>query len=347
VATDALVLLRNADPLAMDALVRELAGERGFFWKRRFVRALTASASLPGFWSAEPRRWLGQGILATLEALAEDPDVGQQALTALSLLVREGVQSRTFEASLFRALHGTNADQRSAAKKAAMFAENSLRGMFERLLRDEDADLRGFAAAKLVGVFPFDRAWLDRANDPELSVRASLSYGLSRTDPDHWTDVERQALETFFADANEDVRDDAWRVLQSTRKSERMVTLPVAESFDGKPVEISRAQRALPVSPELLRSLVHSPERKVLAALAPGYPSPLCYELLDALAGDTEPDVVETVAAALQECAVAENPDAALAVASRLADNPALAHEDWLRMGEGPRRRSGRGRVRG
>jgi len=331
---DAFFFLAAIDPLAASSLAGESIDQAGFFWKKRVMRTIdqTDLFQRPDVWTVgTPQRFLADGLLKTLEKYVADPDIGNEVLGELQPFVPHALTPALREA-LAAALRSEDPVRRTTAKGVAS-AVDSLRPLFEELLREGDPDLRAFAALRLSN-FADASVLLDRAGDPEPKVRQQVATWLSKYES-KWDARARAALARLVLDADPSVQTGALTILERMPALERSFQAPADDLIEpNNPVSARRDVHAQPLPAEIYRSLVEAKDRDVrqrLAGIASHLPGPLALELLARLARDPDQEVAESsLSYGLLRDMCFEDPAGALGVFTGLLENPALPRSRTL-----------------
>lgn len=335
---DPLRLLMWCDPLAADALLGEQLARGGFLWRKRVARAMESAHLLaqPELWSVDvPPRFLGAGIVRTLETYVEDPDVGMAALTQMIRLARDEAPTPILATMLERHLRGDDSARRAEAMR--LIRDNSGRldpGLLERLLDDADAELRQLASTVLLEKFPENRSLLAHVRDLDPLVRRDVAQWLIQSDPTGWGEEERSVLVALLSDTEAGVRQRAWNRLGSLPTERSAVTITRERSLHGKPFELGRNVYASPLPDEVYRSRLGSEDRSLLPGIASKLEASLCFELLEVLGRDPDARVLDAVVRFLNETPYWEDPAALLRVLAAVLDNPALTGQPAKRVFE-------------
>jgi hypothetical protein len=322
---DPLLHLLRLDARRADALLARMLPYDGFLWRKRVVRTFDKSDpwSDQTLWSTHlPPRWEGPGILHTLEKLAVDSEVGNDALRMLGQLAARGADDEVFLSVAEQALRDRDKVRRDFAKGSVRLQPiEAVRGLLEGLIAESDVDLRVFAASILSQ--HGSRALLARADDPDRVVRLWVADLVGKGAADGLDDEEARALSRLLVDEDAEVRRRALGVLDGLRREKRVT---VAQNPSGKTREFRREEYTDPLPEEVYRAALARADaagRKRLVQIAALLPAPLCFELLEALAADPARDVLERVVSSLDELPSWSDPDAVLRVHSALRANPA------------------------
>jgi len=314
---------------ASSALCEELVGEEGYFWKRRFLRALAAMKAFErsNLWSASGEL-LAPGYVRMLESLVDEPDLLPSTLGLVGKLVDRGALTPPLEEALVRAMQAPEKALREQAWDAG--DSRRLENAYESLLASPDLDVQLRAAYKIRKRCPKNRALLGQVDHPDRSMRETVATHLEQVTADSWSAEDVAVLARLLLDEDREVQTFASQLTQKLPTEPRSLELAPGDQRGGRVP--TREILTTPLPLEVYRALAGHPlpeMRHWLCSFLDHAPTALALELARELARDPERKVAHAVAQ-LAERLAWEDPAGALAVLEALLERDE-DDSDWVR----------------